>query len=108
MKINLWTKIAIFTGSALLFCVQPMMGRTLQPLFGGSAAVWSVCLAAYQLLLLAGYWYAHGLVEQAHRAKSKGGSRLRGRYLHIGLLAAACVWLVGFTFMRGAAQGGRA
>ena len=46
---------AVFCGSCLLFLIQPLLGRTLLPLFGGSAAVWTICLAAYQLLLLAGY-----------------------------------------------------
>ena len=48
-----------FLGSFLLFCLEPYIGRKLTPLFGGSAQVWLVCLAAYQLLILAGYCYAH-------------------------------------------------
>lgn len=35
------------------------MGRTLLPPFGGSAAVWMICLAVWQTLLVAGYAYAH-------------------------------------------------
>lgn len=48
-----------FLGSLLLFCLEPYIGRKLTPFFGGSAHVWLVCLAAYQLLILAGYCYAH-------------------------------------------------
>ncbi len=48
-----------FLGSFLLFCLELYIGRKLTPLFGGSAHVWLVCLAAYQLLILAGYCYAH-------------------------------------------------
>lgn len=48
-----------FLGSFLLFCLEPYIGRKLTPLFGGSAHVWLVCLSAYQLLILAGYCYAH-------------------------------------------------
>ena len=33
---------AAFIGSLLLFLVQPMLGRTMLPMFGGSAAVWGV------------------------------------------------------------------
>lgn len=55
--------LTVFLGSFLLFAVQPMMGRMLLPAFGGSAAVWTVCLVAYQILLLARYAYAHGLSQ---------------------------------------------
>jgi hypothetical protein len=51
--------VTIFLGSFLIFGVQPMLGRTLLPAFGGTAAVWTTCLATYQVLLLAGYFYAH-------------------------------------------------
>ena len=96
------TGVAVFLGSALLFCIQPLMGRTLQPLFGGSAAVWGVCLAAYQMLLLAGYVYAHAL---ALRAQRESGGLARGKGLHLGLLAAAVAWMLGFTLLRGALRG---
>ena len=51
--------LTVFCGSFLLFMVQPMLGRTLLPVFGGSESVWCLCLASYQALLLAGYAYAH-------------------------------------------------
>ena len=50
--------VAIFWGSFLSFGVQPLAGRTLLPHFGGSGTVWVTCLCAFQVLLLAGYWYA--------------------------------------------------
>lgn len=81
----------IFLGSFLLFAVQPMMGRMLLPAFGGSAAVWSVCLAAYQILLLAGYGYAHGLSKWPVA---------RQRRLHAALLAAAVFWVAAVLLMR--------
>lgn len=75
--------VTIFLGSFLLFMIQPMLGRTLLPVFGGSAAVWGVCLAAYQLLLLAGYGYAHGLARRPFP---------RQRGVHRTLLSLAVVW----------------
>ena len=45
----------------LLFQVQPIMGRFVLPWFGGTPAVWSVCLLFFQAMLLAGYAYAHWL-----------------------------------------------
>ena len=82
---------AVFCGSCLLFLIQPLLGRTLLPLFGGSAAVWTISLAAYQLLLLAGYTYAHGV---ARRRRSKQ------RAVHLSLLCVASVWAVAFALLR--------
>ena len=59
--------LTVFLGSFILFAIQPMLGRLLLPGFGGAAAVWSVCLATYQVLLLAGYVYAHYLVKASRR-----------------------------------------
>ena len=39
----------------LLFLIQPLAGKQLLPLFGGSGAVWSACLLFFQFVLLAGY-----------------------------------------------------
>jgi len=49
----------IFIGAALLFVVQPMVGRMVLPLLGGSPAVWNTTMVFYQAVLLAGYAYAH-------------------------------------------------
>ncbi len=43
----------------LLFSVQPMIGKAILPVFGGSAAVWANCLLFFQAVLLLGYLYAH-------------------------------------------------
>ena len=78
----------IFLGAFLVFLVQPMMGNTLLPHFGGTAAVWNVCLASFQLLLIGGYLYAHMV--------RKGSHETRKRYLaaHIALLIASSGWLL--------------
>jgi spermidine synthase len=49
----------IFLSSFLLFLVQPLVARLILPWFGGSAAVWTTCMLFFQVLLLAGYAYAH-------------------------------------------------
>jgi hypothetical protein len=51
--------IAIFVGSGLVFLIEPMVGKMLLPLFGGTPAVWAVTLVFFQSFLLAGYAYAH-------------------------------------------------
>src|SRR4028119_812415 len=53
--------LAIFTGSFLLFLVQPMLARMALPRLGGAPAVWNSAMLVYQGLLLAGYAYAHWL-----------------------------------------------
>jgi hypothetical protein len=44
--------------SFLLFWLELFFAKTLLPHFGGGAQIWTVCLAAFQLLLLLGYGYA--------------------------------------------------
>ncbi len=76
---------AIFLSAFLLFGVQPMIGRHILPWFGGGPAVWTDCLLFFQVVLLAGYGYAHWL-----------GSRSTLRpwiWVHIGLLAASLLFL---------------
>jgi len=53
----------IFLSAFLLFQVQPLIAKFILPWFGGSAAVWSAALLFFQLVLLAGYLYAHCLVR---------------------------------------------
>jgi hypothetical protein len=50
---------ALFSSAALLFLVQPLTARLVLPLLGGSPAVWNTCMLVFQMLLLAGYLYAH-------------------------------------------------
>jgi hypothetical protein len=83
----------IFLGAFLVFGVQPLIGRTLLPVFGGTAAVWVVCLCSFQLLLLGGYFYAHML----------GGSReRRGRafIVHLVLLFVSAAWVCAVAFTK--------
>ena len=49
----------IFTSAFLLFQIQPMISKAILPWFGGTPAVWTVCLLFFQSLLFAGYAYAH-------------------------------------------------
>ena len=53
----------IFLSAFLLFQVQPLIAKFILPWFGGSAAVWNAALLFFQLLLLAGYFYAHILIR---------------------------------------------
>jgi len=76
---------AIFLSAFLLFQVQPMMGRYVLPWFGGGPAVWTNCMLFFQVLLLAGYAYAHwlGSLRSAHLQVS----------IHMALLAVSLLFL---------------
>lgn len=52
--------VTLFVSAALLFSVQPMVGKMLLPLLGGTPAVWNTCMLFFQATLLVGYAYAHG------------------------------------------------
>ncbi|HLK08614.1 MAG TPA: hypothetical protein VKV30_11745, partial [Candidatus Angelobacter sp.] len=56
--------IAIFLSSSLLFLIEPMAGKRLLPLLGGSASVWMTCLVFFQTVLLTGYLCAHGIATR--------------------------------------------
>jgi SAM-dependent methyltransferase len=55
--------LTIVVSAFLLFQVQPVIAKIILPWFGGSAAVWTVCLLFFQMALLLGYLYAHALVR---------------------------------------------
>ncbi len=49
----------ILLSAFLLFLVQPIIAKQILPWFGGTSAVWITCLVFFQVMLLAGYTYAH-------------------------------------------------
>src|SRR3954451_22127005 len=59
--------LAIFVSALLLFSVQPLFTKMVLPRLGGSPAVWSVAMVFFQSLLLAGYAYAHLLMQARNR-----------------------------------------
>ncbi|MEC5385748.1 spermidine synthase [Uliginosibacterium sp. H3] len=69
----------IFISAFALFLVQPIIAKQILPWFGGSAAVWAICMVFFQVVLLAGYaysdWVTHHLTPR------------RQAILHIALLA---------------------
>jgi len=71
--------VTIFLSAFLLFQVEPMIARFILPWFGGTPGVWTTCLLFFQVLLLAGYAYAHLI-----------GTRLDARrqtIVHLGIVA---------------------
>jgi len=63
VRVMLLYALTILVSAFLLFQVEPVIAKIILPWFGGSAAVWTVCLLFFQLVLLGGYLYAHALVR---------------------------------------------
>lgn len=59
----------LFASAALMFVLQPMFGKILLPLLGGSPAVWNTCMVFYQSILFLGYLYAHYLSTRLSQHK---------------------------------------
>ncbi|RSZ42631.1 MULTISPECIES: fused MFS/spermidine synthase [unclassified Variovorax] len=75
----------IFSSAFLLFLVQPLIAKQILPWFGGSAAVWSVCMVFFQVVLLAGYAYSDWVARHL---------RMRAQaVLHVALLVASLAFL---------------
>jgi spermidine synthase len=70
--------LTLLVSSCLLFVVQPMVAKMVLPLLGGVPAVWTTSLLFFQVVLLAGYAYAHFAVNRL-------GSR-RQALLQLGLV----------------------
>ncbi|MFC1752270.1 spermidine synthase [Thermoproteota archaeon] len=60
-RIKLVYRSAVFIGAFLLFQIQPMISKAILPLFGGSYLVWAACMVFFQVVLLFGYAYVHGI-----------------------------------------------
>ena len=75
--------LTIFLSAFLLFQIQPVMARMILPWFGGSSAVWSMCMLFFQVALLAGYAYAHWLHVRLHARRQ---ALVHGALLLVSLL----------------------
>lgn len=75
----------IFVSAFLLFQVQPIIAKIILPWFGGSAAVWTVCMVFFQIVLLLGYLYAHCSIRYLKPRT--------GVIVHVALLALSVLFL---------------
>ncbi|HWA99284.1 MAG TPA: hypothetical protein VG713_12360, partial [Pirellulales bacterium] len=76
---------AVFVSAFLLFEVQPLISKFILPWFGGTPGVWTTCMLFFQVLLFAGYAYAH-LSERFLTATAQAR-------VHLALLVAALALL---------------
>lgn len=82
---TLWFALTVLCSAALLFVVQPLVGRLLLPLLGGAPAVWNTCMVFFQAALLGGYLWAHILATRLPTWAQIAA--------HLALLAAGLLWL---------------
>lgn len=75
----------IFTSAFSLFLVQPLIAKQILPWFGGTAAVWAICMVFFQSALLAGYAYSDALATHL-------SPRLQVA-LHVALLVVSLLFL---------------
>ncbi|MEX2287529.1 MAG: fused MFS/spermidine synthase [Planctomycetaceae bacterium] len=67
--------VTIFVSAFLLFQVQPLISKYILPWFGGTPAVWTTCMLFFQMVLFAGYAYAHVIVERLS-PRAQAGTQL--------------------------------
>lgn len=75
----------IFASAFSLFLVQPLIAKQILPWFGGTAAVWAICMVFFQVTLLAGYAYSDWL--------SRHLTPRRQVLVHVPMLAASLLFL---------------
>ena len=85
--------LATFLSAFLLFALEPLIGKALLPWFGGVPAVWTTCMLFFQIVLLAGYGYAHLLTNVCLPRRQK--------QIHQGLLGLALIWMGLLYFLGG-------
>lgn len=74
----------ILLGAGLLFLIQPLVGKIVTAQFGGSAAIWCVCLLFFQMALLLGYLTTYVLTRLPIAAQA---------------IAYGIVWIVSLLFL---------
>jgi hypothetical protein len=67
---SLFYGLTLFLSAGLLFAVQPLLGKQMLPLVGGSPSGWLTALAFFQMALLVGYLVAHGLSRLSARQQA--------------------------------------
>lgn len=94
---TLLVSLIIFLSACVLFIEELVIGKSMLPLYGGSAEVWAQSLFFFTLVIFIAYWYAYLLARWGHR---------HALILHIWIVSSALTWslyvlLVGVTLPTG-------
>ncbi len=84
--------ITLILSAFLLFSVQPLFGKMVLPLLGGSPSVWNTAMVFFQAALLGGYGYAH-LTARYLKPRMQA-------VLHVALLA-LCIFVLPIAIPEG-------
>jgi hypothetical protein len=60
----------VLFGAFLLFAVQPLAGKIVTPIFGGTAGVWCLLLVFFQLVVLSGYALTYSITKLSPKLQS--------------------------------------
>jgi len=77
--------VTILTSAFLIFQVQPLISKSILPWFGGTPGVWTTCMLFFQVVLFAGYAYAHASIRWLPPRWQAG--------VHVAWLVTACAML---------------
>ena len=83
--LSVLSTFAVFSASFLLFLIQPMVGKLILPILGGTPMVWNTAMLFFQILLLFGYLYAF-LITKLNNIKIQS-------LIHISIMLLACLSL---------------
>jgi hypothetical protein len=87
---------SLFLSASLLFIIQPLVAKVLLPVYGGTPAVWTICMLFFQAVMLIAYSYAWIL------SRLNGARWWRVVHLCVCLLSVCALPL---AFVPGAAHG---
>jgi len=62
--------LALLVSAALLFLLEPMVGKLVLPLLGSAPEVWPTTALFFQAALLAGYGFAHATSRLSPRRQA--------------------------------------
>ena len=75
----------LLTVGGFVSLLQPLIAKQILPWFGGTAAVWAICMVFFQVTLLAGYAYSDWLSRRLTPRQQV--------FLHVPMLAASLIFL---------------
>src|SRR5271156_4377814 len=61
--------VSTFLAAFLLFQIEPVVGKIVTPLYGGTASVWTICLFFFQFVVLLGYLLTFTITKLAPKTQ---------------------------------------
>jgi hypothetical protein len=90
--VRLIPSLTVFLSALVLFLLELLVGRIALPRFGGNAAIWTSCLLFFQVMLVAGYGWAHLLATRVPPNRHAMAQLALGALALAGLLWQWAAW----------------